>query len=158
MVEKAPMTPEGYQALKVELKRCKTEDRPRIIHDIETALDHGDLSENAEYDAAKEAQQQLDQKMKEIEDKLSRAQVIRPEDVKGDHVVFGARVVLTRLDNDAQVSYQIVGEDEASRAQKKISVLSPLARAMIGKSIGDLFVVQTPGGEQEYAVEEIHFG
>ena len=157
MVDKVPMTPEGYRRLQEELKRLKSEERPKIIKAIEEALDHGDLSENAEYDAAKESQQQLDQRMKEIEDKLARAQVIRPEDVKGDRVVFGAKVVITDLDNDKQVTYQVVGEDEADRAQKKISVRSPLARGMIGKAVGDMFFVQTPAGEREYVVEEIHF-
>ena len=157
MIEKVPMTPEGYRKLQDELKRLKAEERPRIIKDIEEALDHGDLSENAEYDAAKDAQQHLDQRMREIEDKLSRAQVIRPEDVKGDRVVFGARVLLTDLENEKQVSYQLVGEEEADRTQRKISVKSPLARGMIGKSVGDMFYVQTPAGEREYLVEEIHF-
>ncbi len=157
MIEKVPMTPEGYRKLQDELKRLKAEERPRIIKAIEEALDHGDLTENAEYDAAKAAQQQLDQRMREIEDKLSRAQVIRPEDVKGDRVVFGARVLLTDLENEKQVSYQLVGEEEADRTQRRISVKSPLARGMIGKSVGDMFYVQTPSGEREYLVEEIHF-
>ncbi|HUU02901.1 MAG TPA: transcription elongation factor GreA [Myxococcota bacterium] len=157
MIEKVPMTPEGYRKLQDELKRLKAEERPRIIKAIEEALDHGDLSENAEYDAAKDAQQHLDQRMREIEDKLSRAQVIRPEDVKGDRVVFGARVLLTDLENEKQVSYQLVGEEEADRTQRKISVKSPLARGMIGKSVGDMFYVQTPAGEREYLVEKIHF-
>lgn len=157
MVEKVPMTPEGYHNLQDELKRLKSEERPKIIKAIEEAIDHGDLSENAEYDAAKESQQQLDQRMKEIEDKLARAQVIRPEDVRGDRVVFGAIVTLTDLENDKQVSYQLVGEEEADRIRRKISVKSPLARGMIGKGVGDIFYVQTPAGEREYVVEEIHF-
>jgi transcription elongation factor GreA len=157
MVEKAPMTPEGYRNLQEELKRCKSEERPKIIRAIEDALDHGDLSENAEYDAAKESQQQLDQRIKEIEDKLSRAQVISPKDVEGDRVVFGARVVLIDLENNKTVSYQIVGETEADRARKRISIKSPMARGMIGKTVGDMFYVQTPAGEREYEIEEILF-
>jgi transcription elongation factor GreA len=157
MIEKVPMTPEGYRKLQAELKRLKAEERPKIIKAIEVALDHGDLSENAEYDAAKESQQQLDQRLQEIEDKLSRAQVIRPGDVKGDRVVFGARVLLTDLENEKQVSYQLVGEEEADRTRRKISVKSPMARGMIGKSVGDIFYVQTPAGEREYVVEEIRF-
>ena len=152
------MTPEGYQNLQDELKRLKSEERPKIIQAIEEARDHGDLSENAEYDAAKESQQQLDQRMREIEDKLARAEIIRPEDVKGDRVVFGATVVLNDLEGDRMVTYQVVGEDEADRRQGRISVRSPLARAMIGKLAGDLFVVATPAGEREYVVEEIKFG
>jgi transcription elongation factor GreA len=158
MEGKVPMTPEGYQKLQDELKRLKSEERPKIIQAIEEARDHGDLSENAEYDAAKESQQQLDQRMREIEDKLARAQVIRPEEVKSDRVVFGATVVLNDLEGDRVVTYQVVGEDEADRSKGRISVRSPLARAMIGKLAGDLFVVNTPAGEREYVVEEIKFG
>jgi len=157
MEGKAPMTPAGYQKLQEELKRLKSVERPRNIQAIEEARDHGDLSENAEYDAAKEEQQQLDQRMREIEDKLARAQIIRPEDVKGDRVVFSATVVLDDLAGDRMVTYQVVGEDEADRSQGRISVRSPLARAMIGKQVGDLFVVNTPAGEREYVVEEIRF-
>lgn len=156
-MERVPMTPQGYQQLQEELKRLKSEERPRIIRAIEEARDHGDLSENAEYDAAKESQAQLDRRIGEIEDKLARAEVIRPEDSRGDRVVFGARVMISDLNNDRQVTYRLVGEDEADRSQNKISVRSPLARAMIGKQVGDLFVVQTPGGEREYVVDEIHF-
>ncbi|RLB59242.1 MAG: transcription elongation factor GreA [Deltaproteobacteria bacterium] len=156
-MERVPMTPQGYQQLQEELKRLKSEERPRIIRAIEEARDHGDLSENAEYDAAKESQAQLDRRIGEIEDKLARAEVIRPEDTQGDRVVFGARVLITDLNNDRQLSYRLVGEDEADRSQNKISVRSPLARAMIGKVVGDMFVVQTPGGEREYVVDEIHF-
>jgi len=158
MEGKVPMTPEGYQKLQDELKRLKSEERPKIIQAIEEARDHGDLSENAEYDAAKESQQQLDQRLREIEDKLARAEVIRPEDVKSDRVVFGATVVLNDLEGDRMVTYQVVGEDEADRTKGRISVRSPLARAMIGKLAGDAFVVNTPAGEREYVVEEIKFG
>ncbi len=157
MVDRAPMTPDGYKKLQEELKYIRSVERKKNIEDIERAREHGDLSENAEYDAAKEKQQQLDQRMKEIEDRLARAQVIHPEDVAGDRVVFGARVVLTDLENDKKVSYQVVGEDEADRKDGKISVKATLARAMIGKSMGDMFYVQTPAGEREYVIEEIIF-
>jgi transcription elongation factor GreA len=151
------MTPKGYESLQRELKRLKSEERPKIIQAIEVARAHGDLSENAEYDAAKEAQQQLDQRMKEIEDKLARAQVIRPEEVAGDKVVFGATVSLTDLDRDRKVTYQLVGEDEADLSQGKISIKSPLGRAMIGKRSGEYFMFRAPSGEREYQVEEIRF-
>jgi transcription elongation factor GreA len=151
------MTPDGYKKLQDELKRLKSEERPKIIQAIEEARGHGDLTENAEYDAAKERQQQLDQRMREIEDKLARAEIIRPGDVKGDRVVFGATVVLNDLGADRVVTYQVVGEDEADRSQGRISIRSPLARAMIGKLAGDFIVVNTPAGEREYVVEEIKF-
>ncbi len=157
MFEKAPMTPEGYQKLQGELKRLKAEERPRIIAAIEEARGHGDLTENAEYDAAKDRQQQLDLKIQEIEDRLSRAQVIRPEDVKGDRVVFGATVVLNDRDRERKVTYQIVGETETDSSRGRISIKSPIGKAMIGKSVGDLFYVDTPAGEREYQVEEIKF-
>jgi transcription elongation factor GreA len=157
MFEKAPMTPEGYQKLQDELKRLKAEERPRIIAAIEEARGHGDLTENAEYDAAKDRQQQLDIKIQEIEDRLSRAQVIRPEDVKGDRVVFGATVVLKDRDRERKVTYQIVGETETDSSRGKISIKSPIGKAMIGKSVGELFYVETPAGEREYQVEEIKF-
>jgi transcription elongation factor GreA len=157
MVEKVPMTPQGYQKLQEELKRIKAEDRPKNIAAIEEARDHGDLSENAEYDAAKEHQQQLDHKIRDIEDRLSRAQVIRPEDVKGDRVVFGATVVLNDLNRDRKVTYQIVGETETDSSRGKISIKSPIGKAVIGKSAGEMFYVETPAGEREYEVEEIRF-
>ncbi len=157
MAERIPMTPDGYKQLQDELKRLKAEERPRIIAAIEEARGHGDLSENAEYDAAKEAQGHLDVRMRDIEDKLARAQVIRPEDVKGDSVVFGARVHLTDLENDRKVIYHLVGEDESDLSKGKISVMSPLGRAMIGKTVGEIFVVNTPRGEREYFIEEIVF-
>ena len=157
MVDKVPMTPEGYQKLQKELKRLKAEERPKNIAAIEEARGHGDLSENAEYDVAKERQQQLDVKIKDCEDRLSRAQVIRPEDVKGDRVVFGATVVLNDLDRDRKVTYQIVGETETDSARGRISIKSPISKAMIGKSVGEMFYVETPAGEREYEVEEIRF-
>ncbi len=157
MEGKVPMTPEGYQNLQEELKRLKSVERPKVIQAIEEARDHGDLCENAEYDAAKEHQVQLDQRIRDCEDRLARAEVIRPEDVKGDRVVFGATVVLMDYENDRTVKYQVVGETEADLKKGKISIVSPLARSMIGKSIGDAFVVNTPAGEREYEIEDIEF-
>ncbi len=157
MAERVPMTPDGYRKLLEELKRLKSEERPKIIQAIEDARGHGDLSENAEYDAAKEHQQQLDQRIKDVEDKLARAQVIRPEDVKGTTVVFGATVILTDCSNDRRITYQLVGEEETDLPRGKISIKAPMGRAMIGKAVGDLFVVQTPAGEREFVVEGISF-
>lgn len=157
MIEKVPMTPEGYKNLQDELKRLRSEERPKVIQAIEEARGHGDLSENAEYDAAKEHQSQLDQRIKEVEDKLSRAQVIRPGDIQSDKVVFGATVLLTDCQNNRQVKYRLVGEDETDLPKGKISIKAPLGRAMIGKVVGEMFVVQTPAGEREYTVEEIRY-
>jgi transcription elongation factor GreA len=151
------MTPEGYRKLQEELKRMRSEDRPRIIQAIEEARAHGDLSENAEYDAAKNAQGQLDARMKEIEDHLGRAQVIDPASLSGDRVVFGATVVLMDLTRDTQLTYQLVGEDESDLSQGKISIKAPLGRALIGKSKGDFFVFKSPAGERELEVEDIRF-
>ena len=158
MVDRVPMTPEGHRKLQEELKHLKAVERPKVIQAIEDARGHGDLSENAEYDAAKEHQQQLDQRIREVEDKLARAQIIDPEALDSNKVVFGATVVLTDVDNDRRVTYQLVGADEADRAKGRISVGSPLARAMIGKEAGDAILVNTPAGEREYVVEEVKFG
>ncbi|NMB75459.1 MAG: transcription elongation factor GreA [Myxococcales bacterium] len=158
MAERIPMTQDGFRKLQEELKHIKAVERPAIIAAIEEARGHGDLSENAEYDAAKERQQQLDQRMREIEDRLARAQIIRPEDVKGDRVVFGATAVIRDLENERTVAYQLVGQDESNLAARKISVKSPLGAALIGKQVGEVFTVQTPSGEREYQVMEIRFG
>lgn len=158
MAERIPMTPEGYRKLQEELKHIKAVERPAIIAAIEEARGHGDLSENAEYDAAKEKQQQLDQRMREIEDRLARAQVIRPGDVKGDRVVFGATVVIRDLENERVVTYQLVGQGESNLAAGKISVKSPIGAALIGKQVGETIAVQTPAGEREYRLMEIRFG
>ncbi|RME20396.1 MAG: transcription elongation factor GreA [Deltaproteobacteria bacterium] len=155
--QRVPMTPEGYRKLQQELKRLKSEERPAVVKAIEEARAHGDLTENAEYDAAKEKQAQLERRINEIEDKLARAEVIDPSRMKGDKVVFGAKVLLTDLNTNKQVSYQLVGDEEADINERKISVHSPVARAIIGKSVGDMVLVRTPGGEREYVVEEIIF-
>ena len=132
-------------------------DRPQNVQDIEEALAHGDLSENAEYHAAKERQGFIDAEKRDIEDQLSRAQMIDPATLSGDRVVFGAKVTLLNIDTDEEVSYQIVGVDEADLKSGTISYESPLARAMIGKEEGDEVVFQAPGGTRSYEVVEVAF-
>jgi len=151
------MTPAGAQKLKAELKRLK-EERPRIARDIEVAREHGDLSENAEYHAAKDRQGMIEAMIKDVEDKLSRAEVIDPSKLSGDRVKFGANVTLTNLDTDEEAKYQIVGADEADIDRGMISVSSPLARALIGRSEGDEVTVKLPGGVRRYEVSGVEYG
>lgn len=155
-VEKFPLTPGGAQKLKDELKRLR-EERPKISRDIEVAREHGDISENAEYHAAKERQGMIEAMIKDLEDKLSRAEIIDPSKLSGDKVRFGATVLLTNLDTDDEVTYQIVGGDEADINQGTISISSPLARALIGKSIGEEVTVQLPGGVRHYEISDVVF-
>lgn len=155
--ETAPMTVAGYQALKDELKRLKTEERPAVVKAIAEARAHGDLSENAEYHAAKEKQGFVEGRINEIEDKLSRAQVIDPATLRGSKVVFAATVRLFDVDADSEVTYQIVGPDEADVSKGKISVSSPMARALLGKEEGDQALVRTPKGEKEYEIVSVEF-
>jgi transcription elongation factor GreA len=150
------MTPAGAQKLKDELARLK-EERPKISREIGIAREHGDLSENAEYHAAKERQGLVEARLKDIEDKLARAEVIDPTKLSGDRVRFGATVSLTNLDSDEESTYQIVGADEADINQGLISISAPLARALIGKSIGDEVVVQLPAGTRRYEIGDIAF-
>ena len=156
MDERIPMTPHGQQILKEELRRLK-EERPKISREIEEARGHGDLSENAEYHAAKEKQGHVEARIRELETKLALAQVIDPTRLSGSRVVFGATVKLTDCDNGDEVVYRIVGELEADLKQGKISVTSPIARALIGKSEGDVVKVQTPKGIREYEVGAVEF-
>jgi transcription elongation factor GreA len=156
MIEKVPMTPAGALKLREELTRLK-EERPKISRDIGIARDHGDLSENAEYHAAKERQGLVEARIKDIEDKLSRAEIIDPTKLSGDRVRFGATVTLTNLDTDDEAKYQIVGADEADINNGTISVSAPLARALIGKSTGDEVVVNLPGGTRRYEIADIVF-
>jgi transcription elongation factor GreA len=154
-VEKVPMLAEGHAKLEAELKVLK-EERPRIVDAIEEARAHGDLSENAEYHAAKERQGQVEATISDIEDKLSRAQVIDPTTLSGDKAVFGA--TLTLLDEDDKVvKYQLVGQAEADVKQGKISYNSPIGRAFIGRSVGDEIEVTVPSGEKYYLLEKIEF-
>ena len=154
-VEKMPMLAEGQKMLTEELVRLKAE-RPLIIDAIEEARAHGDLSENAEYHAAKERQGQIEASIADIEDRLSRAQVIDPRDLSGDKIVFGATV--TRLDDDDKpIRYQIVGQTEANAKEGKISYNSPLGRALIGKRVDDEVEVTVPSGDRFYVVSKIEF-
>ena len=156
MNEPVPMTPGGAQKLRDELSRLK-EERPKISRAIGVAREHGDLKENAEYHAAKEQQGLVEARIKDIEDKLSRAEVIDPTKLSGDRVRFGATVLLVNLDTDEENTYQIVGADEADLKNGTISVSAPLARALIGKSTGDEVVVNLPGGKRRYEIGSIEF-
>ena len=151
------MTPGGHTALKEELARLKAE-RPKISQEIETAREHGDLRENAEYHAAKDKQGMVEARIREIEDKLSRAEVIDPSTLGGERVKFGARVKLEDIENGKIVEYQIVGPDEASIEKGTISVTSPVARALINREVGDEVVVRAPGGQRTYEIMEINWG
>lgn len=156
--DKAPMTLRGAEALRVELKQLKTVDRPRIVQDIATAREHGDLKENAEYHAAREQQSFLEGRVRNIEGKLSNAVIIDPTTVSaGGKIVFGATVKLLHLENESEIVYQIVGEDEADIKAGRISVQSPIARAMIGKVDEDVIEVNAPGGIIEYEILEISY-
>ena len=155
---KAPMTFRGAEALRAELKQLKTVDRPRIVQDIATAREHGDLKENAEYHAAREQQSFLEGRVRDIEGKLSNAVIIDPTTVDaGGKIVFGATVKLLHLENESEIVYQIVGEDEADIKAGRISVQSPIARAMIGKEDEDVIEVNAPGGLIEYEILEISY-
>jgi transcription elongation factor GreA len=155
MMERVPMTVEGYRVLEAELQRLKAEERPRIIQAIAEARAHGDLSENAEYHAAKEAQGMNEAKVAELEDKLGRADVIDPAKLSGDTVKFGATVKLVDEDTDEEVTYKVVGDLEADVKGGKVSISSPIARALIGKSVGDSVEVTTPKGSRSYEILEI---
>jgi len=156
-MEKIPMTAGGYARLEEELKRLKGEDRPAIIRAIAEARAHGDLSENAEYHAAKERQGFIESRVIELEDKLRRAQVIDPKSLKGDTVKFGATVKVVDADTDLETCYQIVGPDEADIKNGLLSISAPLARALIGKGEGDTIEVNTPGGGKSYEVLSVEF-
>ena len=157
-MSKVPMTIEGSERLKAELQRLKTVDRPEVIRAIAEARSHGDISENADYDAAKERQGFIEGRIATVEAKLANAQVIDPATIDaGGRVVFGATVELVDGDRDERVVYQIVGDDEADIKQGKISVSSPIARALIGKTDGDIASVQAPGGAREYEVISVKY-
>ncbi|MES1202590.1 MAG: transcription elongation factor GreA [Pseudomonadota bacterium] len=156
-MEKIPMTAEGYQALDAELKRLKSEERPTIIQAISEARAHGDLSENAEYHAAKERQSFIEGRVAEIEDKIARAQVIDVSKLSGKQVKFGATVQLIDEDSGDKSKYKIVGEDESDVAKGKISITSPIARALIGKEEGDVVEVMAPGGAKSYEIVKVKF-
>lgn len=151
------MTPLGRKMLEERLKFLKNIERPRIIAAIEEARGHGDLSENAEYDIAKEHQLQLSRQIQEIEHKLSLAQIIDPTSIRSEKIVFGATVTLKAMENDDEVTYSIVGVDEADLKQGKISIESPIARALIGRTEGDEVKVKTPQGFKEYEIVGIDY-
>ncbi len=153
---RVPMTQKGYQTLMEELKRLKSIERPKVVREIEEARDHGDLSENAEFHAAKERQSLLDVQIREIEDKMARAQVIEISKLSGEKVVFGATVSLVDENGD-KVTYQIVGDHEAEPKNGKISISSPIARALIGKSEGDEVEVRTPAGARTFEILSVEF-
>ena len=154
-MEKVPMTAEGHAAMSEEIKHLKSVERPRIIKAIEEARSHGDLSENAEYHAAKEQQGWIEARVAELEDKISRADIIDISKLSGDTVKFGAKVTLVDEETDDEASYQIVGEFEADVKKGKISVSSPIARAIIGKKKGDSVEVNTPGGGKSYEIAKV---
>lgn len=157
MITKTPMTTRGHQTLQEELQRLKSEERPKIISSLEEARAHGDLSENAEYDAAKNAQGMLQGRIRDIESKLSYAQIIDVSSLSGDKVIFGATVKVLDADSGIERIIQIVGEDEANADLGLISYSSPLARALIGKSVDTFVQVRLPSGEKEYEILAISF-
>lgn len=156
-MQKYPMTIEGHSALTEELKHLKTVERPEIIQAISVAREHGDLSENAEYHAAKERQSFIEGRVMELESKLAQSQVIDISKLSGDTVKFGATVTVVDEDTDVEAVYKIVGEDEADVKAGKISITSPIARALIGKGIGDAIEVNAPGGARGYEILDVAF-
>lgn len=157
MVERVPMTRTGYEKLKSELKRLKSTDRYEIVREIETARAHGDLSENAEYDAAKERQGHIEGRISLLEDKVARAQVIEPGTEPPEAVRFGVTVVLVDVETDEEVTYTLVGEDESDVTAGLISVTSPVARALLGKQPDDEVQVRVPKGTRQFEIRDIRF-
>jgi transcription elongation factor GreA len=157
-MNKVPLTAKGAANLQEELKQLKSVERPKVIKAIAEAREHGDLKENAEYHAAREQQSFIEGRIKDIEGKLSHAQIIDVTKLDaGGKVVFGATVVVLELDNDAEFTYQIVGDDEADIKHNLISVSSPIARALIGKQAGDDVFLETPGGAREFEILEVRY-
>jgi len=155
-MQRYPMTTEGAAALREELQRLKTEDRPRISKAIAEAREHGDLKENAEYHAAREEQGFAEGRIQEIEAKLSAAQIINVRDIPhSGKVIFGSTVTIINTDTDEEKKYQIVGDDEADIKKNKISVNSPIARGLIGKEEGDVVSIDTPSGAVEYEIDQV---
>ena len=152
-----PMTKAGANAIKREIKRLKAVERPRIVQEISVARDHGDLSENAEYHAAKERQSHIEGRIQMLEDRLARAEIIDVSRLSGERVVFGATVKLEDVDGGQQVKYTIVGETEADLKKGRISITSPIARGLIGREVGDTVKIHAPGGEREYEVLAVLF-
>ncbi len=155
MTDRIPMTRAGYQKLEAELKQIRAVERPKIVKEIELARAHGDLSENAEFHAAKERQSQIEARVRLIDDRLARAQVIDPSGQALDQVRFGMTVVLVDADTNDEVTYTILGEEEADAKCGRISVTSPVARALLGRGIGDTVSVRVPKGMREFEILEI---
>ena len=157
-MQKIPMTVEGEAALRIELEKLKKEDRPTVIQAIAEAREHGDLKENAEYHAAREQQGFIEGRIQDIESKLSLCQVVDISQMpEGDRVIFGSTVTIINTDTDDEVTYKIVGDDEADVKSGMISYQSPIARALISKEIGDVVNVHTPGGEVEYEIDDVSY-
>ena len=156
-MDKIPMTEAGYASLETELKHRQQTERPRIIQQITDARTHGDLSENAEYHAAKESQSHNEGRIAELEDKLARAEVIDVSKLSGDKIKFGATVVLVDEDTEEKKTYQIVGDQEADVKSGRISISSPIARALIGKEVGDAIEVNASGGARGYEIVQVQF-
>jgi len=157
MHDRIPMTAVGYHRLEAELKQLKTIERPQVIKAIAEARQHGDLSENAEYHAARERQSFIEGRLMELEDKIARAEVIDPAKLGGKTVKFGATVTLVDEDTDESSTYQIVGEDEADISKGRLAITAPLSRALIGKTVGDNVEVHTPKGEKAYEIVKVKF-
>ena len=157
MNEKFPMTSEGLKMLRDELENLKNNERPSVIKAIAEAREHGDLSENAEYHAARERQSFIEGRITELENKITRADVIDPSKLDDSKVTFGATVVITDLETEKKNTYKIVGTDEADIEKNLISVSAPLCKAMINKKVNDVFEVQTPNGIKEYQINSINF-
>lgn len=157
-MNKVPMTATGFEQLKEELRWRQQEERPRIIEAIAEARSHGDLSENAEYHAAKEAQSLNEGRVAELEDYVARAEVIDVTKLNGETIKFGATVVLADEDTDEEKTYQIVGDQEADVKSGRISISSPIARALIGKEVGDSIEVNAPGGARGYEILDVRWG
>jgi transcription elongation factor GreA len=154
-MKRSPITKEGYAALREELARLKKHERPKIIAAIEEARGHGDLSENAEYKYAKERQAFIEVRMQDLENKLGNAEIIDTTKLPADRIVFGSKFMLSNMDTDEEFCYQIVGVDESDINKGKISVESPMAKALIGKRISDEIVVETPNGKREFEILDI---
>ena len=157
MNEKFPMTAEGFKMLREELENLKNYERPNVIKAISEAREHGDLSENAEYHAARERQSFIEGRISELENKVTRAEVIDPSKLDNSKVTFGATVVITDLEAETKNKYRIVGADEADIEKNLISISAPLCKAMINKKVDDIFEVQTPKGHKEYQINSIDF-
>ena len=156
-MSRRPISREGYETLMQELKHLKVRERPKIIQEIAAAREHGDLSENAEYDAAKEKQALIERKIRDLENRLSMAEIIDISTLPRDKVVFGAKVRLVNVETDEETVYQMVGPDESNVEENKISVFSPLGNALLGKQVDDTAIVKAPRGAIEYEIVDIFF-